>query len=218
MQLYNETHNAQIKYCETEWLAFKADESRDSFNKAVREGNITNSYKFSKWLYGLTLMKNFLAFQRIGDSMLFVSFNNMAFLSGSLESSKEGSYLTASGRTLELLSHSPLSWLLRFDNYTAKSGDDFQVQAGWDKQREKLVLMICNRTAEEREITFDLTSIRQKFITQTLNRLSGDPLSMNKLQNTNAIKKESSKKNFTGKKGVFKISVPPYSFSELILE
>jgi alpha-L-arabinofuranosidase len=218
---YNTAHDNQLKYCDTEWLAFYGEHKRDPFNKAEREGNMTNSYKFSKWLYGLNLMKNFLSFQRMGEEMLFVNFNNMAntHSQSSLESPRDGkAYLTASGRALELLANSPMAWLLEFEKYSAEADDDFQVQAGWDRNREKLVLYICNRTEEMRQIEFDLSQVEKNYSHAVYTVLSGEPLAMNTLENPDAISKESYSRKMKSGSVTLKIDAYPYSFTEIVLE
>ena len=218
---YNKSHGTHIKYCDTEWLAYNTDTNRDAYNMARKEGEVTKSYAFSKWLYALNLLKNFLSFQRMGDDMLFVNFNNLAntHSQSAMETPKEGVFLTASGKVLQLLSNSPAAWVLSFDGYTAKANDDYQVQAAWDMNRKKLVLSICNRTASVKTANFDLSALPGSFVKSTSTQLHADsPVAMNTLQNQNAIEKTISEKKVRLKSGNYSVSVPAYSFTEVILE
>jgi alpha-L-arabinofuranosidase len=221
VRAYNKAYGTDIKYCDTEWLAYNTEQNRDAYNLAQKEGGITKSYAFSKWYYGLNLLKNFMAFQRLGDDILFVNFNNLAntHSQSAMETPKEGAYLTASGRALELLSNSSAAWLLKFENYTAKANDDYQVQAAWDLNREKLVLYVCNRTASARRAIFDLASLGMKFSKATASKLQADsPVAMNTLSNPQAIKKTITEKKIRLKNDNYTIEAPAYSFIEIVLE
>jgi len=221
IRAYNKTHGTHIKYCDTEWLAYNTDTNRDAYNMAKREGGVTKSYAFSKWLYALNLLKNFLSFQRLGDHMLFVNFNNLAntHSQSAMETPKEGAYLTASGKALQLLSNSQAAWVLSFENYTPEANNDYQVQAAWDINRKKLILSICNRTASAKTANFDLSELSKSFVKSTTNQLHADsPVAMNTLQNQNAIEKTISEKKVRIKSGNYSVSVPAYSFTEVVLE
>jgi alpha-N-arabinofuranosidase len=218
---YNKAHGTRIKYCDTEWLAYNTDTNRDAYNMAKREGGITKSYAFSKWLYGLNLLKNFMAFQRLGNDMLFVNFNNLAntHSQSAMETPKEGAYLTASGRALELLSNSPAAWPLKFANYSAKASDDYQVQAAWDLNRKKMVLYVCNRTGVGQTADFDLSALPVTFVNSMVTRLQADsPVAMNTLANPEAIRKTVTGSKIKIKSGKYSIMAPAYSFTEIILE
>ena len=221
VRVYNKTHGTHIKYCDTEWLAYNTDTKRDAYNMSHREGEATKSYAFSKWLYALNLLKNFMSFQRLGDDLMFVNFNNLAntHSQSAMETPKEGAYLTASGRALELLSNSPAAWVLTIDNYAPKANDDFQVQASWDLNRNKLVLNICNRTGEVKAADFDLSGLNKSFVKATMTRLQAQsPVAMNTLQNQQAIKKTVTETKIRLKSDNYSVSIPAYSFMELVLE
>jgi hypothetical protein len=153
--------------------------------------------------------------------MMFVNFNNLAntHSQSAMETPKEGAYLTASGRALELLSKSPAAWLLAFDGYNPKAIDDYQVQAAWDLNRKKLVLYVCNRTSFEKQTVFDLSSLERAFTLATTNRLEAEsPVAMNTINNPLAIHKTVGEKKIRLKNGRYALTVPAYSFTELILE
>ncbi len=217
---YNAENGTHIKYSDTEWLAYNTEHKRDAYNLAER-GEVTKSYAFSKWMYGLNLLKNFMGFQRMGDEMLFVNFNNLANTHSqcAMDTPKEGAYLTASGRALELLSHSPAAWLLSIENYKPNMEDEYQVQAAWDKERQKLVLYVCNRTADMRHTEFDLTALKRNFKNFTWKRLIADtPVAMNTLQNPNAIEVQKKKGKTAVTNGIYSVKTPAWSFTEIVLE
>ena len=217
---YNAANSTSIKYCDTEWLAYNTDVKRDAYNMASGE-EATKSFMFSKWLYALNLLKNFMSFQRMGEEMLFVNVNNLANTHSQcvMDTPKEGAYLTAPGKAMEFLSRSPAARVLKIKDYDPSMKEDFQVQAAWDKDRERLVLYICNRTGEKLPAIFDLNALGTTFKTCSLTRLQADsPIAMNTLENQDAIKVSNTAGKAHFKKGLFKVEAPAWSFTELILK
>lgn len=217
---YNAANGTSIKYCDTEWLAYNTDVKRDAYNMASGE-EATKSFMFSKWAYALNLMKNFMSFQRMGEEMLFVNVNNLANTHSQcvMDTPKEGAYLTAAGKAMEFLSRSPAARVLKIKDYDPSMKEDFQVQAAWDKDRERLVLYICNRTGEKLPAIFDLNALGTTFKTCSLTRLQADsPVAMNTLENQDAIKVSNTAGKAHFKKGLFKVEAPAWSFTELILK
>lgn len=217
---YNASHGTSIKYCDTEWLAYNTDVKRDAYNMSTG-GEVTRSFAFSKWAYALNLMKNFMGFQRMGDEMLFVNVNNLANTHSQcvMDTPKEGAYLTAAGKAMEFLSRSPAARVLRIKEYDPPMNEDFQVQAAWDLERQRVILYVCNRTAEKRPADFDLNALGRTFKTCSLTRLHADsPVAMNNLANQDAIKVTKSSGKARLKKGLYHVEVPAWSFTELILE
>ena len=217
---YNAANGTSIKYCDTEWLAYNTDVKRDAYNMASGE-EATKSFMFSKWLYALNLLKNFMSFQRMGEEMLFVNVNNLANTHSQcvMDTPKEGAYLTAAGKAMEFLSRSPAARVLKIKDYDPTMKEDFQVQAAWDKDRERLVLYICNRTGEKLPAIFNLNALGTTFKTCSLTRLQADsPVAMNTLENQDAIKVSNTAGKAHFKKGLFKVEAPAWSFTELILK
>jgi len=217
---YNAANSTSIKYCDTEWLAYNTDVKRDAYNMASGE-EATKSFMFSKWLYALNLLKNYMSFQRMGEEMLFVNVNNLANTHSQcvMDTPKEGAYLTAPGKAMEFLSRSPAARVLKIKDYDPSMKEDFQVQAAWDKDRERLVLYICNRTGEKLPAIFDLNALGTTFKTCSLTRLQADsPVAMNTLENQDAIKVYNTSGKTRFNKGLFKVEAPAWSFTELILK
>ncbi|MBR4755571.1 MAG: hypothetical protein IK076_01360 [Bacteroidales bacterium] len=217
---YNAENGTSIKYCDTEWLAYNTDHKRDSYNMAER-GEATKSFAFSKWLYALNLMKNFMGFQRMGDEMLFVNFNNLANTHSQcvMDTPKEGAYLTASGRVMQLLSNSPASRFLKIEGYDPGMDEDFQVQAAWDRDRKKLVIFICNRTGNDTKASFDISDLGCGFKTCSRTLLIADgPMAMNTLDRQDAIRIRKTSGKAPVKKQVCTLDSPAWSVLEIILQ
>lgn len=222
LRKYNAKHGTHIEYCDTEWLAYNTDTKRDAYNMASRNGETTKSYAFSKWYYALNLCRNFMAFQRLGDDVGFVNFNNLANTHSqcAMDTPKEGAFLTASGKVLELFSRSPAAYLVDIKDYHARENDDFQVQAAWDVNREKMVLYVCNRTGENHTTEFDLTALKKQFKKATISELSASgAMVMNTLTDPDAIKRDDKELQIKNKqKDVFRVDSPAYSFIQVVLE
>ena len=218
---YNRIHGTEIKYSDTEWLPYSTETKRDAYNMAKNEGGVTKSYAFSKWFYAMNLLKNFMSFQRMGSEMWFVNFNNMAntHSQSAIETPKEKPFITASGQALRLLSESPAAWLLGIEGYVPEANDEFQVQAAWDKDRDRLVLFVLNRTSEVRRIAFDISDLNKVFGTYAITELSApSPVNMNTMDNPDGIKRTRSEGKASLKKGMYPIRVPAWSFTEIILK
>jgi alpha-N-arabinofuranosidase len=217
---YNALHGTHIKYCDTEWLAYNTDVKRDTYNMAAKDGNATKSFSFSKWYYALNLVRNYMAFQRLGDGVGFVNFNNLAntHSQSAMETPKEGSFLTACGKVLQFISRSPAAYVLNIEDYQARENDDYQVQAAWDTNHTRLVLYVCNRTKDSQVTHFDWSDLQRHFSRAVISTLyAKDPLSMNTTKDHNAIKRSDRNKVLRGQKSGFSIQTPPYSFCQIVL-
>ena len=97
--------------------------------------------------------------------------------------------------------------------------EDFQVQAAWDKDRRRVVLYVCNRTEGKGSAAFDLNALGRSFKSYIQTKLQADsPIAMNTLDDQDAIKVITTNGKASLKKGVYKVEVPAWSFTELILE
>jgi len=214
---YNTKNITNIKYCETEWLAYEG--IPDVQNRYKYEGHITKCFMFSKWYYAMNIFKNYMAWQQQGGDVLFVNFNNFANTHSQsvIETPKEGAYLTASGKVFELLSRSPAAWPLYIEKYTSKVSDEYQVQAAWNKDRTQLVLYIVNRTDQDHQVVFDFSILNRTFRYAEKSELSADsPFTMNTLKSQNAIKRNDQiiEANVTKQ---YSINVQKYSFTQIVL-
>ncbi len=221
VRAYNLKHGTHIKYCDTEWLAYNTDVKRDVYNMASNNGGATKSFMFSKWYYALNLVKNYMAFQRLGDGVGFVNFNNLAntHSQSAMETPKEGAFLTACGKVLQLISRTPAAYVLNIDNYNPKEKDDYQVQAAWNIDHNKLVLYVCNRTKDDHITKFDLSEIKKQFNKASISILyAKGPLVMNTSKDHNVIKRKDKSIKLKDNEKSFIINNPPFSFDQIVLE
>lgn len=219
MREYNESTGSDLKYCNTEKLFYEGEP--DDQNRFDYEGEITKSFMFGKWIYALQAATEFLSFQRRGGDVLFVNFNNLANTHSQcvIDTPKEGAYLTAAGRVMELLSKSPAAWTLQLEGKETRMTDEFQLQAAWDLERKRLVLNVLNRTNEDVTAVFDYSSIGKRFNQAHSVLLSAPgPLAMNKLDHPNAIQQEEWMEDGLIGEETFEIHVPKYGFAQIVLE
>jgi len=205
-----------IRYCNTEWLP-------DDFNSDVFQSLAADpaprTYNFNKWRYALNMFPCLMTWQRYGDEIGFINFNNLANTHGqsALETPKEGAFLTGAGMVLELLSRSPAAWPLALDGYIPGDLADFQIQAAWDLDRNRLVLYVLNLTPKESTAEFDLQGIGGVFriAEETMLTASG-PLTHNTTANHNAVQRIDRVRSSEGSDCLC-VNVPPYTFVQTVL-
>lgn len=220
MRAFNAAHGTALRWCETEWLPYNFEP--DAFNFARKEdlGGVTKSYLFSKWRYALNMARAFLMWQRQGGDVLFVNFNNFANTHSqcALDTPKEGVYLTAAGRMLELFSRSPAAWPLALAGYVPDERAEFQLQAAWDRDRVRLVLSVLNMTGEPRTAAFDLSALDRTFAAAQTARLEADSLiAMNTLARPETIRRTDTEGTGLSLRAEYAVTVPAYSYTQTVL-
>jgi len=91
------------------------------------------------------------------------------------------------------------------------------VKEGGDRNREKLVLNICNRTEEKRHIQFDRSLVDKDYSQAVFTLLSSEPLAMNTLESPYATSKESYSRKMKPGSATLNTEVNPHSFTEIVL-
>lgn len=155
---YNEAHGTNIKYCNTEWLPLNG---ADVYNMVPRsETRVNKCYMFSKWTYALDAASTLMMWQRHGDAVDFVNFNNLANTHSQsvLETPKEGWYITAPGMMMHMFANTKAYRTLIIDGYHPGRNDAVQVQLSANEKGDALVLDLLNRSEEDGEIDLDLSA------------------------------------------------------------
>jgi len=217
LRAYNAAHDTAIRYCDTEWLAY--EDAPDAYNNAHIEG-YTRSFMFSKWRYAMNIARTLMMWQRKGGAVQFVNFNNFAntHAQSVIETPKDGVYLTAAGCVFELLSRSPAAWPLVLSGYEVDDGADRQIQAAWDRTRDRLVLYVFNLQGEPYEVAFDLSRLGRTFHTADWATLRADDLLvMNTLHHPDAIERTDRSEENLASAEHFVVSGRPYSFTQVVL-
>ena len=212
---YNKKHGTDIKYCNTEWLPLNG---ADVYNMVPRSETHTNKcYMFSKWSYALDAAATLMMWQRHGDIVDFVNFNNLANTHSQsvIETPKEGAYVTAPGMMMHRFANTKAHRTLVLEGYHAKRTDPLQVQLSLNEAGNTLVLNVLSRTEQGGELELDLSAFDVADGEYGGVMLSGDSLtSMNRL-NDRQVREDFASVRVCGRK--VSMQVPPLSFSEFLI-
>ncbi|WP_433892680.1 hypothetical protein [Streptomyces sp. CA-111067] len=162
LEAFNREHGTDIRYCNTEWLAY--DGVADATNRRETFG-ATKSELFASWRYALNIARHFLMWQRYGDRVDFVNFNNLANTHGQnvIDTPKEGVRLSAAGLVFELLTELPQLSPLRSSGLEPSTGAERQVQCAWDADGERLVVTAVSLADEDTAVSIDLSALGRGF-------------------------------------------------------
>ena len=184
LRAYNAKHHTNIKYCNTEWLPLNG---ADKYNMAPKQGDLTKSYLFSKWSYALDAASVLMMWQRYGQEIDFVNFNNLAntHAQSAIETAKEGSFVTAAGMLLHEFAHTRAAYTLRLENYHPQRNDPVQLQLSYNGDRSALILNVLNRSEEDDTVTVRLDCFAPRLPQQ--GRYGGRLLSADSLLSMNRL-------------------------------
>ena len=155
---FNEAHGTNIRFCNTEWLPLNG---ADVYNMVPRSETRQNKcFMFSKWSYALDAAATIMMWQRYGQDIDFINFNNLAntHAQSAIETPKEGAYPTAAGMMLHRFAHTEAYQTLQIEGYHPERSDAVQVQLSVNKDGTALVLNLLNRSEEDGEVELDLSA------------------------------------------------------------
>ncbi len=213
---YNAKNGTDIKYCNTEWLPLNG---ADVYNMVPRSETRRNKcFMFSKWTYALDAAATLMMWQRHGDVVDFVNFNNLAntHSQSAIETAKEGGYVTAAGMMLHRFAVTRAYRTLKLENYHPERDDAVSVQLSADRTGKALVLNVLNRSSDDGEVVIDLgpfSAADGKYGGVILS--APEMLSMNTLTDRPVREIEGS---VTIKAGNVAAPAPRLSFAEYVIE
>ncbi len=188
---FNKAHGTNIRYCNTEWLPLNG---ADVYNMVPRsELRHNKCFMFSKWSYALDAAAILMMWQRYGQSIDFINFNNWAntHAQSVIETPKEGAFVAASGMMLHRFAHTEAYQTLVIEDYHAKRDDPIQVQLSVNEDGSALILNLLNRTEEDGEVELDLSVFEVADGEAKGILLAGDDLlAMNKLGDQRICERE----------------------------
>ena len=212
---FNQAHGTNIRYCNTEWLPLNG---ADVYNMVPRsELRHNKCFMFSKWSYALDAAAILMMWQRYGQSIDFINFNNFAntHAQSVIETPKEGAFVAASGMMLHRFAHTEAYQTLVMEDYHPTRTDPIQVQLSLNQDSSALVLNILNRTEEDGEVELDLSVFEVADGDARGVLLAGeDLLSMNTLHDQQISEREA--RVSVADKAV-KTVVPRLSFGEYVI-
>ena len=212
---YNRIHGTCIKYCNTEWLPLNG---ADVYNMVPRSETKKNKcFMFSKWSYALDAAAEMMMWQRYGDLIDFINFNNLAntHAQSVIETPKEGAYLTAAGEMMSRFSNTAARRTVVIEDYHPHRNDPVQVQLSENEDGSALVLNVLDRTEEDGELTLDLSVFGVDDGEYGGKMLYAESLLSMNTQNDRQIKEKET--SVTVKDGVITLTVHRLSFSEYII-
>ena len=155
---FNDAHGTHIRYCNTEWLPLNG---ADVYNMVPRsEMRYGKCFMFSKWSYALDAASTLMMWQRHGQDIDFINFNNFANTHSQsvIETPKEGAYPTAAGMIMRMFSHTKAYQTLVIEDYHPTRNDALQVQVSINEDGTALVLNVLNRCENDDEVELDLSA------------------------------------------------------------
>lgn len=213
---FNEKNGTDIKYCNTEWLPLNG---ADIYNMVPRsEMKYGKCFMFSKWSYALDAASTMMMWQRYGEDIDFINFNNLANTHSQsvIETPKEGAFPTAAGMIMHMFAKTQAHRTLVIEDYHPVRSDPLQVQLSMNETGNALVLNVLNRSEEDYELQLDLSVFPLSDKEITGNCLIADSLlSMNRLCDTQ-INREKATLRVADK--VAKCSARKLSFAEYVIE
>ncbi len=212
---FNEAHGTSIRYCNTEWLPLNG---ADVYNMVPRSETRQNKcFMFSKWSYALDAAATLMMWQRYGQDIDFINFNNLANTHSQsvIETPKEGAYITSAGMMMHRFATTEAYQTLVLDGYRPSRTDPVQVQLSVNRDGTALVLNLLNRAEEDGEVEIDLSAFAVADGEAQGVLLSADSLlSMNTLHDEQVAERADS---VAVENNVIKTTVRRLSFGEYII-
>ena len=221
MRAYNQRTGRRLFYANTEWLPREDVQKRRGDNAVFGITRVEQWDRMSRWRMGMVVLANMMSWQRHGGDVGWVNFNNLAntHAQSAIETPKETAYLTACGVALRAIARSPAAWPLRIAGYETRVADELQVQAAWDAARKRLVLYVLNRSAEPREVVFDLSALERRFRSAAVSAIAPPgPETRNTAAEPDAIRLAESAPAQADVGDRYAVHADAWSFREIILE
>lgn len=220
---FNLKNGTDIKYCNTEWQVhpYGAPNPKEQVNERFLYGHktkIKRAMVLGTWYCGLKAAGYLMHWQRQGEMVDFVNFNNLSNTHGqaAIETPKEGAYLTAPGKVYELLSRTPGRSPLIIEGYEAKRTDLIQGQAAYSLTGDTLVIYALNRSDTAKIMEFDFSSLEKNFSAMNISMLDADDVfARNKIDMPEEIRRTEQVEKINKKH--IKLQSPPRSFIQAVL-
>ena len=213
---FNETHGTNLRYCNTEWLPLNG---ADVYNMVPRsQMKHGKCFMFSKWSYALDAAATLMMWQRHGQDIDFINFNNFAntHAQSVIETPKEGAYPTAAGMMMRMFSKTQAYQTLVLENYHPTRNDPLQVQLSMSETGDALILNVLNRSEEDGDMELDLSAFAVcDGEAQGICLFADSLLSMNKWED---MQIQSVATSVAVDSGCVKCTVPKLSYAEFKID
>lgn len=194
---YNKKHGTNIKLCHTEFRApiTRNEGNTDGLNQK-ETGDETLFNASVRWKFAMNAVEQYIAYQNMGGHFFTANYTNLSDGWGEclINIPKEGTYLNAAGVAFSLMNSLDIVYpqVVEFE----KADPNLVVQAAWNKERDKLTLVILNFNSSSQKLRVDYSQLHKKLKLDKSFRISPESgLSFNSLENPEKIKIDTVKAN-----------------------
>lgn len=219
MNNYNQLKGTSIKYTNTEFFTGFDQYGQKEISRYRTEKNERN-LDHATWCYALNTANMLMMWQRFGGNVTFACFNSFVnnHLQSPFEVAKDTMMIKYVGYIYELMNRTQAKWPLKLEGFQPGEQNPFQVQAAYNLEKNKLVIYVYNDTPENRKASFDLKLLNKKFVRYNYTQLScPEVLMVRTIKEPNEITRKNSSGNLAGNPE-YRIEVPPFSFTKIIVE
>lgn len=218
---FNKKHHTNITLCHTEFRAplKRKGQGTDGLNKPKEDDDKETLFtKAVRWEYGMSVLDQFIQFQNFGGDFSFANFVNFSDGWGEnlINVPKEGAFLSSVGEAYEFLRKLSIAYPLKIENKNIDP--DVELQAAWNKRKNKFTLIILNYANTTKELQFDLSDLRVSFAAkQKLYVVSANKMTdFNSPAHRNAISSKDSLAEIAGNN--FTINASPNSVTAIVFD
>lgn len=189
---YNKKHGTDIKLCHTEFRApvTRNEGSTDGLNQK-ETGDETLFNASVRWKFAMNMVEQYIAYQNMGEHFFTANFTNLSDGWGEclINIPKEGTFLNAPGVAFSLMNSLDIAYPLEVE--LEKTDPNLVVQAAWNKERDKLTLVILNFNPTPQDLRIDYSKLGRKLKARNGCKISPESRwSFNSLENPENVKIE----------------------------
>lgn len=192
LEEYNRRNGTDIVLCHTEFRAPLTRESKrvdDGLNQTTNETSESLFNSSVRWSFAMSVLNQFVEYQNMGGDFLTAIYTQMndGWGESVINIAREGAFLPASGVVIKLLNH--LDIVYPQDIESDDPTGNIVIQAAWNKERNKLSLLLANYDSKDLNCRVDLKElgVRFKRIAKTYEIAPGSLAAFNTLENPNRI-------------------------------
>lgn len=192
LEEYNRRNGTDIVLCHTEFRAPLTRESKridDGLNQTSNETSESLFNNSVRWSFAMSVLNQFVEYQNMGGDFLTAIYTQMndGWGESVINIAREGAFLPASGVVIKLLNHLDIVYpqYIESDDPT----ENIVIQAAWNKERNKLSLLLANYDSRDLNCRVDLRElgVRFKRLAKTYEIAPGSLAAFNTLENPNRV-------------------------------
>ncbi|MEJ7736415.1 MAG: hypothetical protein WKF97_03220 [Chitinophagaceae bacterium] len=162
---YNKKNNRSIQICHSEFRAplERSTKGVDGLNRVESVNNESLQNMSVRWAFGMSVLDQFIHFQNFGGDYAYLNFTSLNDTWGEnlINISKEGVYLSSSGKALELLNKLQIAYPVEISD--KEKDRDIVLQAAWNKEKTSFTLIALNFSGINKACSFNLSDLNTKF-------------------------------------------------------